>query len=345
MEARQGKDKEGKNKEGNDYRRLVLPTVFALAILIIGLALILMHGNGVAGCSHKITQGLRYSCYLSYAEQNRNASICTMMNGYEEAECIKTVAAQTGNVEACMLINGSAMNSCMSYVGISTNNITACEMAGNQSCIFEVAKNGNFSNVQYCNLMNESNGNICKTVYWYRIAEQNMSSAACRNIPQNASLLSLSSFLGINQSLQYSSLYAYYNITARDLCYIKLAALSKNESICSMLAFNASKICEASFAANTANKTRNSTLNISTANPEELCKGMSGAEKDECIGSIYTYRAMTTGNVSICLKNNLYNMTDICIFSVVQKWKNESDCAYIKSSILSSDCYGLFNTT
>ncbi len=325
-----------------EYKKLALPAIFVAAILIIGLALVLMHGKGAASCSHKITQNLRYSCYLGYAEQNGNASICTMMNGYEEAECIDTIAVQTGNIATCRLINGSAMNACISGMGISTNNITACEQAGNQSCVFEVAKDGNFSNAQYCSLMNESNGDICKTVYWFRTAEQSQSSAPCKNIPSNASLSDLAYFEAANQSFQYLSLSAYYNITARDLCYIKIAALSKNESICGMLQGNASKICEANFQ---VNKTGNATINISTGNPEELCKGMSGTEKENCIGSIYAYRAISTGNVSICLDNNLYNMTDICIFSVAQKWKNESDCAYIKSQMLYSECYGLFNTT
>ncbi|MCL5100396.1 MAG: hypothetical protein M1122_00365 [Candidatus Marsarchaeota archaeon] len=290
--------------------------------------------NNASICS-LISQSYSSQCYMDIAESNYNSSLCSMVQGSESDSCIMYIANATENYQTCGLANGSAVWNCMESIAVKTSNLTACYSIENSNTSSECTSLIYFNkalfsqNGEYCsNVSNDQGQNVSKYLQ-YTISNASDISAGFSSI--------------VNAGLpEYILGASGYNYTPRDLCYIRVAQESYNQTYCDNLqnktAYN---ICYYESARNIAyNQTNNTVELLNYTEINTLCEQYGGQNVQTCINTFMIAHAVETKNLTECSLFNTTTMQYQCYSSLAQAYKNVTYCGYIDNATVNNACVG-----
>ena len=330
-----------------EKRRWIVLVSVAIILFVIALfALFLAKpANTLSSCSSRALPNLKYSCYEYFANQTKNATICNNIPVPTRYSCISNVALLSSNPNLCTYTGmpSSYRNYCLDTLGVSTRNSSVCaEMNGtNESaCAYGVAQALNFSSADACSYINNNTlMSTCYSKYYYEKAASTGESAYCNYLPSTPNetimvdiLSTASNFSRISDAYTYT----YYNITPKGACYSNVAALTKNQSLCSDLSGITSQLCMESF------------ITPKPLNESNLLSSCSSVPSDlysVCVEGVLLDEAVKTDNVSICLSMNQSSFKNSCISEIAAKTSNSTYCSYINNATLQGICASYINVS
>ncbi len=352
------------NLEGSQEKlRLYLAITILLAVFAVALYLITPNTRTKSGCLSFLTPTARYSCLGHLALSTRNATLCSIMPvayadscykavgtetlnysicagihdpGYA-ASCAESIANTTGSAKPCSVLNGTYRNGCVATSAVKLLNESYCAYASNASAAelcssaVGVALSEKSGNASYCASVNNSiDPAVTGSILQYSGAS-------------GYTLGNISTALGTPLSyLEYGS---GFNLSARDICYLKLASKLHNGRYCSYI-YNASAagICNSTFASAA------SVANTSAANYTQMLNGcsqksvyMNSNYSTLCTESVLLYKAIETRNASVCKELGI-NLSSTCYTNLAQTYNDSQYCSYITNASENSACvFGVHN--
>ena len=338
----QGSKKEDINKERHD-KFIIYISILAIIFFLAIISTALQNASSVQKCKNIVIYQNKIACFQNLAYSTNNASVCSYMNGSNEALCYQSLATKTGNESLCNnavssyapigysciinFVNNTGniylCNSlpegekelCYFYGAINSNNYSACEFAGANTSIcsssIDFSRALLFMNQSYCKeVSNNTNSTFVYSVFKYS------------KIKPNSTI----SFLGSSLSNMG------YHLSARDFCYINLAQELSNSSYCSSLgSLAAQELCYRSIE---------HSYNSSQINYTSLLQACSsaGSYGSYCKNFVYISEAVAKKNVSICESIANQTLSWTCIANIARAYRNESYCGYISNQTANSAC-------
>lgn len=284
-------------------------------------------GNALV-CDYVDVQAQRDSCFVGIAEAQNNASMCGEANhtGAQYSLCLLNVSMNTGNESYCHLLNGD-------YRSLCTMDLVRAE---------------GFSNLSMCNSIdNASVRNECGYIYYYNGALKSGTASYCEKLPSaaNSTVLSLMTTESVGSSAGIGMqvfLLSTLNVSPQSYCYYRLATLFSNSTLCAQTTGLLNQACFGALAqvnstANTINMTDVCTL--LQGNLSSLSSGASNLSR-LCMPSVLTSEALSTRNISKCLRITIPSFVYSCITTYAKNYSDASYCSYIiNNSSAQQDCY------
>ncbi len=320
---------EVKNRE--KQRIVVLAGFVILLAALAGLVALgsLRHQTPVSQCEGIIFAQSKYTCLSNLALTTENLSICRDIPGSYSYGCLSGIAADASNSLICNYMNSSSASysGCISQFETSGFNASVCKNVENSSvmssCFYTFADLGNFSNLSYCKSINNTQlVNECTDRFYYTSAITSHDSNYCSALP-NSSIkgipisellgLNASSIVGVNlpqNAYNYSlSSYEFLNISDQGLCYLNLAGITKNASLCSFERGNLNSLCLAS--------TKSAqTKPLSYSQILTVCSTLPGSYRNICINQELIGQASEYDNSTYCRYTTNTTENSACLSSI-----------------------------
>ncbi len=339
--------------EGRE-KRLLLASI-TLILMAAAAASILIGkvqgGTSLASCRRIILAAQRYSCIGALANSTGNYSLCGMLpTNVASYGCLRTIAMARGNASICKgIANGSDLSSCVTNVSLSTG-IDSCGELGQpyaSECGFELARKGKFSTIASCTgISNSSLRSMCDGIYYYGKALSERNQSYCALVPNDTNSSDVSSIITrdyTQANASYSNIVSYLSInaSARDFCYLALAESSRNESMCAEASNSLSGLCS-----ETVNATLHYNATISNitseasnlTNTASLCSSEPSYAKPICLFSVFTEKALSEQNASLCSGIGNATMIQSCVVDVAAHFGNSGYCKYIGNTTAYEAC-------
>ena len=339
-------ERDGKNSNGSandlseskagvkDNKRQKMVVLVGSVMLLVALAGIvvlgsLRHQTPVSLCEGIVFAQSKYTCLSNLALDTENLSMCSNIPGSYSYGCLSGIAAVTSNSLICNYINSSSASysGCISQFETSAYNASICNDVKNSSvmssCFYTFADLGAFSNLSYCKSINNTQlSNECADKFYYinaiKTHDQNYCSAlpnsSVNGIPISELLgLNASSILGIqlpqNASDYNLGSYEFLNISDQELCYLNLAGITKNSSLCSFEKGSLNSLCLAS-----AKSTQNKPLSYSQI--LAVCSALPGSYENICINQELISQASQYDNSTYCRYTTNATENSACLSGV-----------------------------
>ncbi len=324
------KSKAGKNGR-KKQRMVVLVGSVMLLVLLAGVVALgsLMPQTPLSHCKGIVFAPSRYACLSDLGLSTKNLSICMGIPGSSGYGCFSGMAADTSNSLVCNYINSSSTgySGCISQFETAAYNASVCKNVENSSvmssCFYAFADLGNFSNLSYCKSINNTQlGNECTDKFYYINAITLRDQNYCSALPNSsANGIPISELLGLNASsmpgvglLQNASnynpgSYEFLNISDQELCYLNLAGITKNASLCNFESRSVEPICLAS-----AKSVQNKPLSYSQI--LGICGVLPNNYKNICINQELINQASQYGNSTYCKYVTNATEYSVCLSSI-----------------------------
>jgi hypothetical protein len=356
-------DQSADRKPALDERERRLIYAFATAALVLAAIIFLTLGGNrteLSACKGVLLQNQRNLCFLGLADSTGNASVCGYVDVQAQRDsCFAGIAEAEKNGSVCGEISraDAQYSQCLLNVSANTGDERYCEMLNGtyrSSCLLDLAKAGEFGSLGMCNITgNESATKECDYMYYYNSALKSGSAGYCAKLPGtvNSTLISLmatnsvtSTAGGIMQDLACSST---FNVSPQSCCYYNLAALTHNSTLCAQTSGTLNEYCLGA-----ANMQVNSTSN--SVNTTDVCSLLQGGHGSSspfpgnlsslsgslCTSAMLINEALSTKNISKCLRINTASFEYSCVADYAKNYSNPSDCfTYIANSSAQQDCY------
>ena len=213
-------------------------TKFSITLLLTGIILISGCTIGSDPCAQHFLPGLKDKCLMDYAKEHKDPAVCefTYLELSREM-CYYDVAILTNDVELCKKIK-SAISTlvtlpslCFKTIAVNLRNETICEYTDNKwsykdMCYTEIAKlTGNETICEYT-----SNTWAHKDTCYVEVAKLTENETTCE--------MAIELICGyINDYASefisnYLSEYINFTWSYTDICYMEVAELTKNKTIC-----------------------------------------------------------------------------------------------------------------
>ena len=320
--------------EVKDRERQKMVVLAGFVIVLVALAGIvalgsLRHQTPVSQCEGIIFAQSKYTCLSNLALATENLSICRDIPGSYSYGCLSAIAAGESNSLVCNYINSSSTSysGCISQFETSKYNASICKNVENSSvtssCFYTFADLGNFSNLSYCKYINNTQlSNECTDRFYYINAITAHNQNYCGALPNSSTngipiseLLGLnaSSILGIhlpqNASNYSLSSYEFLNISDQGLCYLNLAGITKNASLCSFVQGSLNSLCLAS-----TKSTQNKPLSYSQI--LTVCGALPSSYSNICINQELISQASEYDNSTYCRYTTNATENSACLSSI-----------------------------
>ncbi|MDE1873721.1 MAG: hypothetical protein KGI04_01205 [Candidatus Micrarchaeota archaeon] len=322
----------------------------AALIVIAALSFLLVpQGNSLGSCDRLVFASNRYACITSLALSQNNVSLCGYASGAYADSCYSQVAQQTGNESACGSIsNGTTLGLCVAAIASANDDYQGCASAGEpyaSSCQADVAVK--LDNESLCTgIGNSTYATVCASVIGIRKAQLTENASYCglvtASIDRNlTSYIILNASAGtstasVQGSFALGSLPFQQNATytARDYCYISLAAETANGTLCGKVTAGAATDACISQATAAANYTASGNESLSSL--LSACAS-TGAYAQQCQESVILSQAINTMNATLC-SQLASGQADACYTLLASTYANSSYCGYISNAGERSNC-------
>lgn len=364
-----------KQRLGSRDRQLLLFLVAAVfAIIAIALfTTVQMNRNGGTGtgnssqlsaqsCSGYLYATDYYKCIGNVAIKSHNASVCGVLPADGQYTCLNNLAQNSSNIAVCSGINESSNKyyQCVSSLLPQSQDLSYCStfiFPISVQCIYNISAISGFSNLAACSaIKNISDSKACNSLYYYKKAVSSKSANYCsylNNSRNNAALYIITVNSSTDSMVQTSPNFLFsrmlgLNFTPNGYCNYQVAVASNNETLCGKInnGTYASALCTYYF--HPVNITQPS-INFSAKNVSMACKPFNNSAI--CNFTYYTNRAVNLDNETDCLLVPPNQGRDLCIESLVYKYRNSAYCTDIVNATLRSECInateiaGFFNIT
>ncbi|MGC8669916.1 MAG: hypothetical protein ACP5TL_02060 [Candidatus Micrarchaeia archaeon] len=325
----------------------VLSIAITMLLLVVALVLLMqmsIRKTQFQSCESIVVQGYRNSCFANLANSTKNITMCAMISSRNLSNsCDLNIAYATQNALLCNYINSTLPihDKCIYNIAVNKSNSTMCMSLSSpykSECLYSLAKQGNFTNVSLCNLIqNTTLFQKCKTSYYYNTALRFKSYKYCKFLPNYTNTSEMLSL--INKNLSNSSLIevgleiSEYNITPQEYCYLKLANETRNISLCNFTHGIAYYMCNGIL-----NYTK-PTLKNETLNETMVCGSLNSSLKTICEYSYTTGLALSQNNVSECLSISNQTFAEDCIYNLASRYNDSSYCKYMANKTAMAACY------
>ncbi len=335
-------------------KRLLLASITIILMVVAAASLLIgkvQGGTNLASCKRIILAAQRYSCIGALANSTGNYSLCGMLPTQGASYgCLNTIAMAKGNASICKGIgDGSLLASCITNVSLSTGKDSCGDLGqpNASECMFELARNDRFSNITSCTaITNSSLRSMCGSIYYYGKALSGRNQSYCAMVPNDTNSADISSIITrdyTQANANYSSLIPYLSInaSARDFCYLSIAESTRNESLCSEASNSLSGLCSETVNATLhynetiGNITRAASNITDTA---ALCSSEPSYAKPVCLFSVFTEKALSEQNASLCSSIGNETMVQSCIVDVAAHFGNSGYCKYITNTTAYEAC-------
>ena len=323
----------------------------ALAIMLVIAAaasfLIVPHGTGIGKCNGMLFASSKYACLTNLALQLGNSSICGTEPAQYSDACYSAVAENTSDVQTCSGVqNATQRAACVLDIATSTLDYAACAGIAEpyaSQCTASIAVR--LDNASICSGINNlTYGAECASIIGTKEALETGNAQYCGSVSastdKNATAYVLENITSLgmgsatlSEALSTMLLIPNITITPRDVCYMELAGMTLNSSLCSGVSQGyALSTCEieASSRSGGASSPANYTAQLAA------CQSL-GQYANACTNSLMLEHAISTRNATLCgeLPGSL---TDTCYSLLASTYNDTSYCDYITNASVSSQC-------
>ncbi len=329
-----------------------------ITLILIGVALLFIifpKGTLLQQCEGIILSINRDACLSNIAISTKNASICGMLSHEASVGCYATLGESTNNITTCekaYLIDQARGAKCLLKVVSLTGNFSVCGglvEPYKEKCFFDSALR--LHDPQLCSLLSSNNATLCNSSIGINRAYFNTNISYCGSVSNSTNqnflqqLITNTSSVFVTVAGNLSILVSEFafvpnqNLSARDLCYITVAAKVGNSSYCNATGVSARNLCQI-LANQTAKNLTPESVNFTSM--LQNCKNLTQYQS-YCTTYVLLDEAVLTKNLSICASFSDYTSWQ-CYASIAKRYKNMSYCGYITNSSANSACLFSLNT-